>query len=126
MVMQGLARGGAAIVGVFGLVLGLCFYVATEFAAAQFFVTPQGAAGLGTLRADMSAFFLVGAAFAFHGAWSGRAASLLVPLGLYAVALSGRALNLAANGPFEGALLPMVVEAALILILAFGYRTLRA
>ncbi len=123
--MKTMARLGAGLVALFGAALGLMFYVATEQAAAAFFVEPLGAAGLATLRAYMSAFFLVGAGFALHAALTGRGAGLVVPGALYAVAISGRALNLAAAGPHDGAILPMIVEAALILLCWFGWRTLR-
>ena len=120
-----LARIGAALVALFGLVLGLWFLFATEQAAAGFFVTPQGAAGLASLRADMSSFFLVGAGFALHAAMTARSAGLLVPGALYAVAITGRALNLVVAGSHEGAAVPMIVEALLILLCWFGWRTLR-
>ena len=124
--MRSLARVGAGLVALFGLALGLMFYLSTEQAAAQFFVTPQGAAGLATLRADMSAFFLVGAAFALHAAVTGRGRGLLVPGALYAVAISGRALNLVAAGSYPDAAVPMIVEAILIALCWFGFRTLRS
>jgi len=124
--MQMMARVGAGLVALFGIALGLMFYLSTEQAAAQFFVTPQGAAGLATLRADMSAFFLVGAAFALHAAATGRGRGLIVPGALYAVAISGRALNLVHAGSYPDAAVPMIVEAVLIALCWFGYRTLRA
>ena len=123
--MISLARLAAALVGVFGLVFGAWFFAETPSASAYFFVQPLGAAGQATLRADMSSFFLVGAAWAFFAARTGRGAALLVPGALYAIAISGRAVNLIVNGPYEGAALPMVVEAVLIALCVFGYRTLR-
>jgi hypothetical protein len=122
--MQVLARVGAGLVALFGVALGLMFFVATEQAAAAFFVDPLGAAGLATLRADMSAFFLVGAGFAAHAAATGRGAGLVVPGALYAVAINGRALNLAVAGSYDGAATPIVVEAALIGLCWFGWRAL--
>ncbi len=113
------------LVALFGSALGLWFFFATEQAAGAFFVTPQGAAGLATLRADMSSFFLVGAGFALHAAVTGRGGGLMVPAALYAVAITGRTFNLAAAGSHEGAVVPMVVEAVLILLCWFGWRTLR-
>ena len=123
--MIALARIGAALVALFGFALGLMFFFATDQAAAGFFVTPQGAAGLATLRADMSAFFLVGAAFALHAAIASRGAGLLVPGALYAVAITGRAVNLIVAGSYDGAAIPMIVEAVLVLLCWFGWRTLR-
>lgn len=122
--MQAMARLSAGLVALFGLALGLMFYVATEQAAAAFFVDPIGVAGLATLRADMSAFFLVGAGFAAYAAATARGRGLLVPGALYAVAISGRAVNLLVAGGYEGAAAPMIVEAALILLCWFGWRTL--
>lgn len=123
--MQNLARLGALLVALFGLALGLWFYAATDQAAAAFFVEPQGAAGLSTLRADMSAFFLVGGGFALHAAVTGRGRELIVPGALYAVAISGRALNLIVAGSYASAAVPMIVEAVLIGLCWFGYRTLK-
>jgi hypothetical protein len=123
--MTGLARLAAALVGLFGLALGLWFFVKTPDAAAAFFVQPIGAAGEATLRADMSSFFLIGAAWAFYAAWTQRGGALLVPGALYAVAIAGRLLNLLVNGFFAGAVLPMIVEAMLIVLCVFGYKALK-
>lgn len=123
--MQALARAAAALVGLFGVGFGLWFFADTPAAAAAFFVEPMGNAGLATLRADMSAFFLVSGLWAFYGAWKGCGTALLVPAALYGVAISGRAVNLVAAGPYEGAAVPMIVEALLVAISLFGYRTLR-
>lgn len=123
--MTGLGRLAAALVGLFGLAFGAWFFAETQSAAAYFFVQPIGAAGQATLRADMSSFFLVSAAWAFFAARTGRGAALLVPGALYAIAITGRAVNLIVNGAYEGAALPMIVEAVLIALCVFGYRALR-
>jgi hypothetical protein len=123
--MTGLARLAAALVGLFGLALGLWFFVKTQDAAMAFFVQPIGAAGEATLRADMSSFFLIGAAWAFYAAWTQRGTALLVPGALYAVAITGRLVNLIIHGFFAGALLPMIVEAMLIVLCVLGYKALR-
>jgi hypothetical protein len=120
-----LARLAAGLVALFGLALGLWFYGGTEQAAAAFFVAPQGAAGLATLRADMSAFFLVGGGFALHAALTRNGRGLIVPGALYAVAISGRALNILVAGSDAGTATPMLVEAVLIGLCWFGWRTLR-
>ncbi|MFD1612183.1 hypothetical protein ACFSCW_10255 [Sphingomonas tabacisoli] len=124
--MTGLARIAAALVGLFGLVMGLWFFLKTPDAAEAFFVQPLGAAGEATLRADMSAFFLISAAWAFYAAVTQRGSALLVPGALYAVAITGRAVNLIVNGFFAEAPLPMIVEAMLILLCVFGYKALKA
>jgi hypothetical protein len=124
--MHVLARLGAALVGLFGATLGLWFFADTHAAAAAFFVQPLGNAGLATVRADLSAFFLVSGLWAFHAAWRAKGTALLVPAALYGIAISGRAVNLIAAGPYEGAATPMIVEALLVALCLFGYRTLRA
>ena len=124
--MQALARGAAALVGLFGVGFGLWFFTGTPAAAAAFFVEPLGNAGLATLRADLSGFFLVSGLWAFYAAWTGRGTALLVPAALYGIAIAGRAVNLIAAGPYAGAATPMIVEAVLVALCLFGYRTLRA
>ena len=123
--MQALARLAAALVGLFGVALGLWFFADTNAAAAAFFVQPLGNAGLATLRADMSAFFLVSGLWAFYAAWHGRGGALLVPAALYAIAISGRAVNLIAAGFYERAAIPMIVEALLVALCLFGYFKLK-
>ncbi|MBS0504892.1 MAG: hypothetical protein JSS55_14055 [Proteobacteria bacterium] len=123
--MHVLARIGAALVGLFGIALGFWFYTDTAAAAASFFVEPLGNAGLATLRADMSAFFLVSGLWAFYAAWKEYGTALLVPAALYGIAISGRAVNLVAAGPYEGAVMPMTVEALLVALCLFGYFKLR-
>ncbi|NNM75991.1 hypothetical protein HJG53_03595 [Sphingomonas sp. ID1715] len=123
--MNMLARIGALLVALFGLALGLWFFFATDHAAAAFFVTPQGAAGLATLRADMSAFFLVSGLCALYAAIAERGEWLIVSAGLYGIALTGRAANLIVAGSYDGAAIPMIVEALLVALSLFGWRQLR-
>ena len=123
--MHSLARVAALLVGLFGLAFGIWFYTDTAAAAAAFFVQPQGNAGLATLRADMSAFFLVSGVWALYAAWRARGTALLVPAALYGIAISGRAVNLLAAGSHEGAAIPMAVEALLVALSLLGYRHLR-
>lgn len=124
--MTMMARVAAGLVALFGLALGLMFFLATDRAAAAFFLEPIGAGGLATLRADMSAFFLVGAASALRAALKAEGRWLVVPGALYLVAITGRAVNLVVAGTYENAAVPMIVEAALILLCWFGWRTLRS
>ena len=109
-------------VAVFNLALGLILLPAPTRIAPAFNVLPAGVQGIATLRADFSAFFLCGAAFALVGAWRQASAPLRVPLLLLGIALSGRLIGVVVDGVVATTLPPMVAEFAMIVILALAYR----
>lgn len=83
----------------------------------------SSATGVNTARADLSAFFLVSAAFALIGVLRpGAARALLVPAALFGTALAGRAIGLMlGDEPTAAVVQAMVAEAislALILVAA--------
>ena len=82
------------------------------------------AQGLATMRADMTAFFVVGAVCMMVGAWRRNGDLLLVPAGLFGVALLGRFVGLASDGPWEGYWMPMLVEGAMVILLLIASRVL--
>ena len=84
-----------------------------------------GSQGLATLRADFTAFFLVGGLFALLGAWRADPAPLKVPALLFAIALSGRTLSLVMDGVAPSAFPPMIVEAVMLLVLIGGMQAFR-
>jgi arylsulfatase A-like enzyme len=112
------------VTGILGLFVASRFWMAPATAAKAFALIPDGAAGLGTLRADMAAFaaatggLSLAAAVRREGRWLWPVLLLLV------LALSGRTLNLAFTGGGEGLLGPMVAEAALIAITLWGLKAL--
>lgn len=113
------------IVGLLGLFLagmGLMFLINPAEMAADFALTPVGSQGLASLRADFTAFFLVGGLFALLGAWRTDPAPLKVPILLLAVALFGRTVSLVLDGAGPMAWPPMVAEAVMIAILLLGQR----
>ena len=113
------------IVGLLGLFLagmGLMFLINPAEMAADFALTPVGSQGLASLRADFTAFFLVGGLFALLGAWRTDPAALKVPILLLAVALFGRTVSLVLDGAGPMAWPPMVAEAVMIAILLLGQR----
>ena len=122
--MRKAIRAVIALVGLFNLALGLGFLIDPVRLGAAFFLAATDAQGLATLRADFPAFFMTGGAFALIGAWRGRAEPLAVPLILLAIALFGRCVSLAADGPPPAAFGPMAAEAAMIAILLAGRRIL--
>ena len=103
-------------------VLGFGFLSDPADSGATFGLAAPGAMGLSAMRADFTAFFLVAAGFMAVGAWQRRGDMLVAPLALFAIALSGRALNLIAVGPYDGWWLPMTVEAAHVAVLALAIK----
>lgn len=105
------------LVAAFNILMGVGFLLQPSRLAQGFFLTPEGSQGLATLRADFTAFFIVGGAFAAYGAWRGRGGPLVVPLALLGVALVGRFVSLALDGMAPGAYVPMAIEAVMIAVL---------
>ena len=122
--MREAIRAVIGVVGLFNLALGLGFLIDPARLGAAFFLTATDAQGLATLRADFPAFFVTGGAFALIGAWRGRAEPLAVPLILLAIALFGRLVSLAVDGPSPAAFGPMIAEATMIAVLLAGRRIL--
>ena len=122
--MRKAIRAVIALVGLFNLVLGLGFLIDPARLGAAFFLTAADTQGLATLRADFTAFFITGGAFALIGAWRARPEPLAVPLTLLTSALSGRFVSLAADGASPAAFGPMAAEAAMIAVLLAGRRIL--
>lgn len=113
-------RAAIALVGLFNLAIGLGFLIDPARLGANFFLLPASIQGLATMRADFTAFFMTGGAFALYGAWHGRAEPLSTPLLLLALALIGRCIGIAIDGASPTAHEPVVAEAAMIAILLAG------
>ncbi len=105
------------------LVLGTSFLVDPASAAADFGLSIETTHGESTLRGDMTAFFYVTAFSLAFGAWKRRAELLLPALGLFGIALTGRFINLVAQGPYDGWLVPMGVEAFHCLVIIIAMRS---
>lgn len=72
--------------------------------------------GLSTLRADMTAFFVVGGGAMAWGAWKRNGELLLVPAALFGIAFTGRAVSLFADGFYDGWWTSMGVEALVVAV----------
>lgn len=105
---------------VIDIVIGIGFFLNPVSAGTDFGLIPDGEQGRAVLRADMTAFFLVAAAFMVWGAWKRRGDLLLVPIGLFGIAFIGRGLSAIIDGTYEGWWLPMAVEAAHVIVLAYA------
>ena len=103
-------------------VLGFGFLSHTAEAGENFGLQATGAMGLSTMRADLTAFFLVTTGFMVFGAWKRRGDALVAPLALFLIALTGRAVNLLVAGGYDGWWLPMMVEAVHVAVLATAIR----
>ncbi len=110
--------------GLFNLFLGLSFLFTPGPMGAQFNLAPNGAGGLAVLRADFTAFFVVAGACQLWGGWKRNGDLLLVPILLMGIALSGRAVSAAFDGPYPGFAMPMVVEAVQVLLGIAAWRVL--
>lgn len=115
-----------ALLALLDLMLGVGFLINPAASGADFGLsavgTGGGAEGLSAMRADFTAFFLVAALFMGIGAWRRRGDVLTVPLALFAIAFTGRLINLVVVGSYEGWWLPMVVELGHVVILALAIR----
>jgi hypothetical protein len=114
----------AMIGGIAFTVIGLGFFFVPDTAAASFALRPDGVAGLAVLRADMTAFFVVGGVCMIWGAWKRNGELLLVPAALFGIAFTGRLLGVIIDGPSPQFWLPMLVEAATVAITLLGSRHL--
>ncbi|MDO9337871.1 MAG: arylsulfatase [Caulobacter sp.] len=112
------------VVGVLALVIASRFWLAPAEAAAQFALEPRGVAGLGTIRADMAAFFAACGGLSLIAAVRRESRWLWPVLLILSLALAGRTLNLLLTGGGPGVIPPMVVEAVLIGITLLGMRAL--
>lgn len=112
------------LAGLLDLFLAIGFLTDPATNGAQLGVLPDGTAGLSTMRADFTAFFLVAAGCMMWGAWRRNGDLLLVPAALFGIAITGRAINLAIHGGYPGFVLPMAVEAFHVALLIAAWRVL--
>lgn len=117
-------RVGLALGGLLLVYMGFGFLVDPAASASNFGIAVEGAHGLTSIRADMTAFFGVGGGCFIWGAWARRGDPLVIGAALMLVPLVMRFLSLAAYGSFEGYITPMVVEALLAVFGFIGARVL--
>ncbi|AWW75857.1 hypothetical protein CD351_15615 [Erythrobacter sp. KY5] len=104
--------------------MGFGFFTDPVSSAADFGIDVEGAHGLTSIRADMTAFFGVSGACFIWGAWANRSDPLIIGAALMFVTLATRLVALGAYGAFEGYILPMLVEALLGIFGIVGARIL--
>jgi Domain of unknown function (DUF4345) len=120
--MTAFLRLAVGLGGLLFILIGLAFLIHPAQMGALFFLEAQGSQGLATIRADLTAFFVVGGLFAVLGAWRQDAQALNVPLLLLAIALFGRTVSLVVDGRGPEAIQPMLVEAVFIALIVAAQR----
>jgi hypothetical protein len=110
--------------GLFYVLMGVGFLLDPAGSGADFGIAPQGTMGLASIRADMTAFFLVAGGCLIWGAWARKGDPLLVSAALMGIALLGRIVTLVIDGPHDGFILPMIVEGVTVVIALFCSRVL--
>lgn len=110
--------------GLFFIITGFNFLIFPQSASQGFGLAAANVQGWSTIRADMTAFFLLGGFCMVWGAWRRAGDMLLVPAALFGVAFTGRLISLFTDGFYEGALLPMAIEALVVIISVAGNRLL--
>lgn len=124
--MNAMWRSVVGGIAVLNILIGLAFLIFPAEVALSFYLAPLGIQGMATLRADFTAFFVVGGTGALVAAMSDSRVPLLVPITLLGVALTGRLVSLVADGTAPTAVAPMLAEAAMIALLGFAWRGARA
>jgi hypothetical protein len=110
--------------GLIFVVYGAVFLVEPASIAPGFGLEPDNPHGWSTLRADMTAFFLLGGGCMMIGAWRRAGDVLLVPALLFGVAFIGRLVSLGIDGSYEDYWFSMAVELAVVVVSIAGHQLL--
>ncbi len=124
-VARTLTRGMIGLFGLLALLLASRFWISPDKIGPMMGLLPDGAAGLGTLRADMAGFFGAAGVLFLLAALRNEASWLKPVLLLLAIALTGRMLNLVVTHGGQELIPPMVIEAVLIGVTLLGLRVLK-
>lgn len=110
--------------GLFFVLMGIGFLLDPVGSGANFGIAPQGTMGMASIRADMTAFFIVAGGCLIWGAYARKGDPLLVSAALMAIALIGRVVTLIADGPHDLFWQPMLVEAVTVIVALICSRVL--
>ena len=106
----------ALIGGIVFILIGIGFFLTPESSGADFGLLPNGEEGLAVMRADMTAFFIVGGLTLAFGAWQRNGELLLVPAALFGIAFTGRLVSVFVDGTYPQFWLPMLIEASVVVV----------
>ena len=110
--------------GLFFFATGIGFLIDPVGSGQSFGIAARGPTGMAAIRADMTAFFVVGGGAMIWGAWQRNGELLLVPAALFGIAFTGRAVSLFADGFYEGWWTGMTVEALVVILSLSASRVL--
>ena len=113
-----------ALLGALFLFVGAQFLIDPVTTGGDFGLTPNGNAGLSTIRADMTAFFWVSGGALLYGVWKQRGEAFYVTAALMGIVFCARCLSLVLDGTYEGWLPPMAIEAVTVILCLFGARAM--
>ena len=122
--MRKFLLGAIVLLALFDLVIAARFVFSPVATAKDFGLNPLGPMGVAVLRADFTAFFVVGAIAMILGALRGNGQLLMVAASLYAIAMTGRIVTALLMGTQPGFWVPVAVEAVHVLLLLTAWRTL--
>ena len=111
-------------VGALALVLALGIWIDPARTTANLGLMGRGALGLASLRADVGGFFAVAGLLSLAGAVRDDARLLTAPVLLAGLAILGRLITVAQAGLTPDQVMPIVVEAVLVVLLVAGRRNL--
>ncbi len=114
----------AMIGGIVFVLIGLGFFFQPQSTGASFALLPAGIPGLAVMRADMTAFFVVGGGCMIWGSWKRNGELLLVPTALFGIAFAGRLVTVVVDGATPQFWLPMLVEGATVTVTLLASRHL--
>jgi hypothetical protein len=124
--MKLLVRGLVGLLGAMALVVAIAFWLNPAGPAAKLGISAVGPLGFATLRADMGGFFAGAGLLSLVAAIRNSARLLTAPLLLVPLALAARIGTAALSGFTPDMAQPIAIEAALVVVLALGRRTLSA
>ena len=113
-----------ALLGALFLFVGAQFLIDPVTTGGDFGLSPNGNAGLSTIRADMTAFFWVSGGALLYGVWKQRGEASSVTAALMGIVFCARCLSLVLDGTYEGWLPPMAIEAVTVILCLFGARAM--
>lgn len=104
--------------------LGVNFLVRPEAMATDFGMAATTNTGIGAIRGDMTAFFMITGLSMLYGSWKRNGDVLLIPAFMLGCALLGRTITFFVNGGEDGFFAPMLVEALFTIATLIGSRVL--
>ncbi len=114
------------LVALFFLVFGLRALLTPDAMAAEFFISPLGAAGLATVRGDIGGMFLACAMFTALGLRPGHAHWLKAPALVMGAIAACRVVGFAIDGLVPSSVTAFVAEIVLVALLLIPARRLTA